>query len=215
MTTPIRNATREDAPFLAEIVQLAARSHVAKGLWDIALPDSEPSARLHAIEATLTTDEPSWCHYSNFVVAEVEEQPAAALSAFATDDPSFLPMHLALIAGFEAVGLDEAQVGEALGRMLVFMTCHVDDQPNAWVVEWVATLDSFRRRGLVRELLEFVLARGGEREHPLAQIGILIGNTSAQSAYESVGFALEFEKTSDEFEEAIGSPGLARLLRPY
>ena len=98
---------------------------------------------------------------------------------------------------------------------MVFVDCHEEDAEGAWVVEWVATLPDFRRRGLVHELLLAILEEGRERGHPRAQIGILIGNIPAQSAYENVGFRMTLEKTSERFEAVIGSPGLARLELEY
>ena len=94
MPTTIRPATRDDVPFLADVVMRAARSHVEKGLWDIAIPDSATAERdrLRCIEGVLATDQVSWCHYSNFIVAEVEGECAAALSAFAAPGSSTFPV---------------------------------------------------------------------------------------------------------------------------
>jgi ribosomal protein S18 acetylase RimI-like enzyme len=207
-------ATRDDAPFLAKVVQLAARSHLERGVWDMAVPSSEREC-LGCIEAVLLTPTPSWCHYSNFILAEVDGTPAAALSGFAAHSPELLPMERAFVAGFRAAGFGEEEIGAAFERILVFMTCHMEDEEGAWIVEWVAALPEFRRLGLVRQLLMEMLERGRERGHDLAQIGILMGNTPARRAYEDVGFKLAVERTAPEFEAQVGAPGLARLLRDY
>jgi hypothetical protein len=54
---------------------------------------------------------------------------------------------------------------------------------------------------------------GRERGHTQSQIAVLIGNTPAQRAYESAGFRVADEKRHPDFERAIGSPGIRRLLR--
>jgi translation initiation factor 4G len=214
MSTRIRSATRDDAPFLAKVVQLAARSHLEKGVWDLAVSGSEGDC-LRCIEGVLLTPTASWCHYSNFIVAEVDGAPAAALSGFAAHSSELLPMERAFVEGFRAIGFGDEEVVAAFQRILVFMTCHVEDEEGAWIVEWVAALPAYRRRGLVRQLLLEMLERGRERGHALAQIGLLMGNTPAQRAYEDVGFKFALERSSPEFEAAVGSPGLARLLRDY
>ena len=140
---------------------------------------------------------------------------AAALSGYAAHDESLLHMAAALAAGFETLGIRGDALRERLLRMLVYDACTTPDEPEAWVVEWVATLPEFQRRGLVRKLLDAVLERGRERGHPVAQLAILIGNTSAQRAYESVGFELTYEKRTPEFEAAIGAPGMARMVLRY
>ena len=108
--------------------------------------------------------------------------------------------------------MDDEQIGTAFQNVMVFLTCSSDDEQGAWIIEWVACLEEFRRQGLIRELMQAILERGRERGHTLSQIGLLHGNISAQRAYENVGFELEYEKTDPSFEAAVGCPGMARLL---
>ncbi|MBW2291962.1 MAG: GNAT family N-acetyltransferase [Deltaproteobacteria bacterium] len=211
MSHVIRPATQEDVPMLAEVVLLASRSHLEIGVFDLIIETNDDD-RLAAISTMLTTDTRSWCHYENFLLAWVDGRPAAALSGFAAHDESLLPLEKAFVAGFRAVGMDDEQIGTAFKNSLVFLTCSSDDEQGAWVIEWVACLEAFRRRGLIRELLQAILERGRERGHKLSQIGLLLGNISAQRAYEDVGFEIEYEKTDPSFEAAIGCPGMARLL---
>jgi len=212
MKLEVRQATRDDIPMLAEVVMLASRSHMPTGIFDLTILTNDED-RLKAVCATLSTEQRSWCHYENFLVATVDGEPAAALSGYAAYDETLLPMEKAFIAGYQAIHMTDEQIGAAFQVSLVFLTVSSDDEQDAWIIEWVACLDKFRRRGLVRELLVAVLERGRERGHSLSQIGILSGNVSAQRAYENVGFILEYEKTHPDFQEAIGCPGLTRLLR--
>jgi ribosomal protein S18 acetylase RimI-like enzyme len=212
MKLEIRQATRDDIPMLAEVVILASRSHMPTGIFDLAILSNDED-RLKAVRATLSTEQRSWCHYENFLVATVDGEPAAALSGYAAYDESLLPIEKALLAGYQAIDMTDEQIGAAFQASLVFLTVSSDDEKSAWIIEWVACLDKFRRQGLVRELLIAVLERGRERGHSLSQIGILTGNVSAQRAYENVGFILEYEKTHPDFQKVIGCPGLTRLLR--
>lgn len=211
MSHIIRAATPEDVPMLAEVVLLASRSQLEIGVFDLVIETNDDD-RLAAISAILTTEKRSWCHYENFLVAWVDGRPAAALSGYSAHDESLLPLEQAFVAGFRAIGMDNEQIGTAFKNSMVFLTCSSDDEQGAWIVEWVACLAEFRRRGLIRELLQAILERGRERGHALNQIGILLGNISAQRAYEAVGFELEYEKTDPAFEAAVGCPGMARLL---
>ncbi len=211
MSYLIRSATVYDVDLLARVVLLASRSHVTTGVWDLAIPGTDQD-RLRAISAALTTDEPSWCHHSNFIVAEVEGQPVAALSAYPANAELFLPLEQIFVKAFQAVGYGDDEVGQAFQRMMVFVETHVEDEEGAWIIEWVATLPEFRRRGLVHEMLLDRLDEGRKRGHARAQIAVLIDNLSAQKAYENVGFAVAFEKTSKDFEAKVGAPGIARMM---
>lgn len=212
MDLDIRQATRDDIPMIAEVVLLASRSHVVTGIFDLAI-HTDDEDRLTAIRAILGTEQRSWCHFENFLVAWVDGERAAALSGYAAYDETLFPMEKAFVAGYRAIGMTDEQIGAAFQASLVFLTCVTDDKADAWIIEWVACLDAFRRRGLVRELLLAILERGRDRGHTLSQIGILSGNVSAQRAYENVGFVLDYEKTHPDFQAALGCAGLARLLR--
>lgn len=217
MTTPtihIRDARESDLPLIAWVQQEAARSHLPRGFWDVAFPGAD-AERLRIIGRIAAAAPRSFCHWSGFLIAEADGRPAAALSAYTT--PSVTAGSLLFAAMGEALdaeGWTEPQRQAMGARMAPFMTCIPDTAEDAWVIEWVATRPEYRGRGLVRALLHAVLERGAQRGHSQAQIAVLIGNTPAQRAYEGVGFRVADEKTHPDFEDAVGSPGIRRLLKP-
>ena len=55
--------------------------------------------------------------------------------------------------------------------------------------------------------------RGRERRATTADIGVFIGNDSAQRAYEKAGYVVVEEKTHPDFEAVYGCPGVRQLRR--
>lgn len=213
MTFDIRPARLSDLPFLAWVQQEAARSHLPSGFWDLAFPGPDAD-RLRLIERIARADARSFCHWTRFLVAEVDGQPAAALSGYERpSEATGTLLAAAFSEAFDAEGWDGAQRRGMGERVAPFMTCILEAPEDAWVLEWVATKPEHRGRGLIRALLDAVLTRGRERGHDLAQVCVLIGNTPAQRAYEGAGFQVADEKRDPDFERAIGSPGIRRLLR--
>jgi ribosomal protein S18 acetylase RimI-like enzyme len=213
MSTTIRPATEADASFIAWVQQEAARSHLPYGFWDLAFigPDSW---RLALIEKIVRAEARSFCHWSSFLIAEVDGVPAAGLSGY--DKPSVTAGELLFAAmeeAFRAVGWTELQAGAMQERIVPFLTCIPETAEDDWVIEWVATRPEHRGKGLVKQLLQAILARGAERGHAQTQIAVLIGNTAAQRAYESAGFRVVDDKTSTSFEATFGTPGIRRMLR--
>ena len=209
----IRVASEADAPFLAWVQQEASRSHLPFGFWDLAIPGPD-EYRLGALEKIAGARARSFCHWSWFLVAEVGGVPAAGLAGYSDPEVTVdqaLPQ--AMFEGLTATGWTAAQIVGLGQRIAPFVTCVPIAEPGAWIVEWVATRPEYRGRGLIKALLQEVLALGATRGHTRAQIGVLIGNTPAQRAYESVGFRVVDEKVSDEFESTFGVPGIRRLLR--
>ena len=215
MSAPrIRAARPEDVPFLAWVVLAASRSHVERGAWDLTVEGRDDDERLAFLERMLTAERPHWCHRDGFLIAEVDGEPAAALSGYGVDDAALLDPGEAIALCSRASGWSEERLAAAFRRLSAFMGCLPEDEPGAWIVEWVATRPEHRRRGLVQALLGEILERGRQRGHATSQIMILSGNVSAQRAYERAGFRYVDERRSAVFQAATGSPGLLRMLRP-
>lgn len=204
-------AREEHVPFIAWVELAAARSHLERGTWDLYIDGTEAET-LRFIETLATTETRHFAHYSNFIVAQVGGEPAAALSGY-FDVELGLP---ALTAGIEEANrtlsrsADENAAGWQRAGSIALVS--IEHEPGAWIVEWVATRPEFRRRGLVDRLLSDMLQIGRGKGATTGEIGVFIGNDPAQRAYEKAGFAPVGEARHPEFEAAYGSPG-ARLLR--
>src|SRR5262249_453316 len=202
MTIAIRPATRDDATFLAWVMLTAARSHLARGIWDVVL-DSEEARRLRYLERLALTQTRSWSHSSRFLVAAVNGEPAAALCGYDPHEagaPALLP---AMNEVADELGWGEAQRPALAQRLAPIATCVSAEAEVAWIIGNVATRPEFRRHGLVDALLWEILDRGRQKGHRLAQVSVLIGNTAAQRAYEKVGFRVADEKRHPAFEAAL------------
>jgi translation initiation factor 4G len=102
---------------------------------------------------------------------------------------------------------------EAMGPALTILNVAPEHVPGAWIVEDVATKPEFRRRGLVDALMQEIMERGRKRGATVSDIGVFIGNDSAQKAYEKAGYVVVEEKTHPEFEAVYKSPGTRTLRR--
>src|SRR5258708_18667306 len=80
MGPAIRRALREDADFIARSILAAQRGHRPRGWFDIALNRPEPQC-LSFVARIAHARTVSWWHTSQFLIAEVEGSPAAALCA--------------------------------------------------------------------------------------------------------------------------------------
>jgi len=211
MNIGIRSAGPDDASFLAWVMLAAGRSHLSYGVWDHYVGGTEQDC-LSFLGLIATTEKPHLFHYSTFIMAEVNGQKAGALSGY---DPKVLGMKAftqALPEVFQKFGWSRDEQKAAFERYLPWMTCMPGDAEGAWIVESVAALPSYRRKGVVSCLLDEVLKRGRESGYKRAQIGVLVNNTPARRAYEKSGFKFDSEKKDQNFEATFGTPGIMRLL---
>ena len=211
MNIQIRSARPEDAQFLAWVILTSGRAHVKRGIWEVILGGTEEEC-LTFLQQLSVSKTPHLFHFSCFLVAEVDGHPVAALGGY---DPKLLgypALRQAVIEVSKQMGFsgpDEA----AMKRSEKVLCCIPEEVDEAWVIDSVATIPEFRRRGFVSKLLEEILEKGRKQGFRQAQINMYIGNIPAQKAYEKQGFRVLDQKRHPAFETEIGSPGMVSLLR--
>ena len=210
MDLKLRNATVDDAAFLAWLILTAGRAHVKRGIWEVILNQPEEDC-LSFLELLTITSTPHLFHNSCYLIAEAEARPVSGLGGY---DPDTLGYPRLLESLPEVYGkLGKLPTREmAAGKPPRITACIPPSVKGAWVIDSVATLPAFRRQGIVDRLLDNVLDVGRKKGYRQAQISIYIGNIPAQRAYEKHGFRLLDEWPDPYFEREIGSRGMARLI---
>jgi translation initiation factor 4G len=204
----IVDARQEHAPFIAWVILTAFRSHLEKGFWDFMRPGTDGEI-LRYLEALTTSKAPHWAHLPLFIVAEVDGEPAAALSGYLGEEHGVARLRDGMAEADAVTG--QAPDAEAIGRALTILNVAPEHAPGAWIVEDVATRPEFRRRGLVDALMQEIMERGRKRGATVSDIGVFIGNDSAQKAYEKAGYVVVEERTHPEFEAVYETPGVRTL----
>jgi len=212
MRIDTRLSLPDDAAFLSWVILTAGRAHVKRGIWEVILGESEPAC-LDFLERLTVTGKSHLFHHTCYLIAEVDGRPVAGLGGY---DPRVLG-YAALRQAVQEVLKEKGDVGlqeEAMNRRAArVLSCIPDDVQGAWIIDSVATLPNFRRKGIVSGLLEEIMEKGRRLGFRCAQINLYIGNTPAQHAYEKHGFRILDEKRDPEFEAEIGSPGMIRMVR--
>jgi len=207
----IRRAQPEDGPFLAWLILTSGRAHVQRGIWEVILGGTEEQC-LAFLQMLAVTKTPHLFHYTRFLIAEVDGCPVAGLGGYDPKSMGYPALRKAINEVVHQLGYSEPD-SEAMKRSQRVLVCIPEEVEGAWVIDSVATVPEFRRRGIVSELLGKMLEKGRGQGFHRAQINMYIGNTPAQKAYEKHGFKVVDENRDPVFEEEIGSPGMMRLLR--
>jgi ribosomal protein S18 acetylase RimI-like enzyme len=204
----IRSARAEDADFIARTILAAQRGHRPRGWLDIAL--ELPAAEVLAFVQQMTVARtPSWYHFSKFLVAEVDGEPAAALCALPASGTR-LAARSAIQEIADETGLDASGIFQRGGYAA---DCWVQGGEGDWMIEHVASLSAHRGRGLVQALIDHALAAGKVVGFARASISFLIGNEPAERCYAKAGFVLAEERRDGAFEALTGAPGFRRFGR--
>jgi ribosomal protein S18 acetylase RimI-like enzyme len=209
MLPRIRRGNSDDAEFLAWAMFAASRAHLTRGLWDLIIGADEAGC-LDYLRRLALAEPRSLYHYSNFLIAEVAGQRAAALCGFETQN-AWEIVGDAMAGVQRDLGWTQADAAASYQRVgPVWAGCMPPDVGADFALESVATLPEYRRQGLIGTLIDEVLRN---TDCKLAQITTYIGNDAALLAYEKSGFRVLDEKRCTEAEKILGVPGFTRLTR--
>ncbi len=205
-------ATPDHSAFLAQVVLAASRSQLARGPFDVALRLDDRDV-LDILEWMTLSELVSNCHFTKFLVAEIDGEPAGALAAFDAAETDLLPLGAALSDAYSGLGHDETGLAEVMNRIEALRRCLPTAVPGTWTVEWVAVDAVHRRRGICAALMRAILAKGAARGLREAQISTYTGNDAAIKTYERAGFRIESERRDPQFSAVLGVPGMITMLR--
>ena len=210
MDIKIRAARADDADFLSWLILTAGRAHVKKGIWEVILGMPEDQC-LYFLKLLSVTKIPHLFHHSCYLLADVDGSPVAGLGGYDPATTGNPALWKALPEVFQEVrgSSPDATMNGSQPRIL---NCIPELAKGAWVVDSVAAVHEFRRKGIVSKLLKEILLTGKQRGFKRAQINIYIGNVAAQRLYEKHDFKILDEIRDPYFEAQIGSPGMSRML---
>jgi len=211
VTATIRPALATDADFIALTILLAQRGPTPRGWLDIALGWSEPEV-FDFTRKLAAARQRSWWHTANFIIAEIDGAPAAALCA--------MPSHGTQTTAGRAIeeiardfGMSPSDVAAIYKRGAYSENCWIQGGDSDWLIEHVASQPGYRGRGLMQALIARALAAGEQAGFKRTSISFLIGNDPAERCYAKAGFSFAEEKRDAAFEALTGAPGFRRFQR--
>ena len=207
----IRSARLEDAEFIVQTILSAQRGYRPRGWFDVALGWPEAQGRDFIARIAVARVVSMW-HVSQFLIAEVDGKPAAALCA--------VPAAGTRPAAWRAIeevaaetALDPSELETIRRRGAYTRACWVQGGEGDWMIEHVATDPAYGGRGLVQALIAHALDKGRAAGFSRATVSFLIGNMPAERAYTKAGFVFADEKRDPAFEALIGAPGFRMFAR--
>lgn len=198
----IRTANASDASFIAWAILESSRAGKKQGVFDLIFSPADDIMKM--LETLIVHDIKTICHYSNFLIAEIDGQPVGALCGYDGYRLSWEKMSEAL----ESMGCQ----GDYKERIASYLLCEPEAEKNTLVLDFMVAKDEFRGLGVVKELVKKVLLNARLKGFRKAQTGIEIGSIETRLAYEKMGFTAKEEKRSDYYLEDFGRAGITRYV---
>jgi ribosomal protein S18 acetylase RimI-like enzyme len=202
MGIKIRKATSEDAELLAWAIMESSRSGKSAGVFDLIFQTSDDAALLDALQKLTATETKSYCHFSNFSVAEVGGEVAGVLCSY---EPRIAPREIFSKALAE-VGADEGYEERIAGYLL----CEPDIDRQTWVLDFLVEKPGHESFEIFKELVQKSLLTARLKGYRKVQTMVEIGSLQSQMIYEKLGFKFEDEKRSEYYKELFGRAGIMR-----
>ncbi|MDF1881967.1 GNAT family N-acetyltransferase [Sulfurimonas sp. MAG313] len=198
----IRTAKVEDAEFISWAILESSRAGKKHGLFDLIFAPSKNINK--SLENLVSNDVKTICHYSNFLIAEVDGKQAGALCGYDGYKLSWESMSEAL----SSMGCE----GDYKERISAYLMCEPELGKNTIFLNFMITKESFRGLGVLKALVKKVLLTARLKGFRKAQTDIEIGSIETQMAYEKMGFRKKEEKKSDYYLEEFGRAGITSYV---
>jgi len=206
MAITIKQATVDDAPFLAQMMLQSSRAGKKIGFFDLLFNTSDRDTILKALEKLTQTQAKSQCHYKNFLIASVDGQSVGTLCSYepriATKDE--------FIKAVAEIGYEE--IDDALQIM---SDCDFHLSKRTLVFDFMEELEGFIDVGVLKALMQKSLLTARLKGYTIAQTVIEIGSLENQLFYKKLGFQVVKQKECEFYKEKFGRSGVMLLSTEF
>lgn len=203
MSIKIRKATTQDAPFLAEMILQSSRSGKKECLFDLLFETKDDKQILKKLEALTTTAAKSYCHFDNFLIAELDGQKVGSLCTYEPRIATKQAFKDALVE----VGCSE----EVLEILEELHECDFDLNNRTLMFDFMEEADHFRDVGVLKALMQKSLLTARLKGYRIAQSIVEIGSLETIYSYKKLGFKEVQTKECEFYREKFGRAGLMLL----
>jgi hypothetical protein len=203
MKVTVRKATESDTVIICKAILSSSRAGKKVGLFDFVFQASDDVQLLEYIKRLTTTNTKSYCHYSNFFIAESAGVNVGAICAY---EPR-IATHDAFAKALEEIGIDESYHERIAGYLL----CEPEVDNQTWVLDFLMVEKEYKSIETYKEIITKSMLPARLKGYRKVQTMVEIGSVEPELMYKKLGFTVIDEKRSDYYEEQFSRSGIMRL----
>ena len=203
MSIKIRKATTGDLKFLAQMMLQSSRAGKKIGLFDLVFNTTDNAKILENLEALSQTTVKNQCHYSNFLIAELDGKSVGTLCSY---EPR-ISTKQTFVDGLKEIGCEE-DVSDSLE---VMYNCDFDLNNRTLMFDYMEELEGFIDVGVLKTLMQKSLLTARLKGYRIAQSIVEIGSLETLLFYKTLGFKEVKERECELYREKFGRNGLVLL----
>lgn len=205
MSIKIRKALSSDAPFLAQMILKSSRAGKKNGMYDLIFTTEKNI--LKNLEKLTSTTAKNSCHYSNFLIAELNGKSVGTLCSY---EPRIATRKVFLEA------LKEIDVDAKDSDFIKILdSCDFKLNTRTLIFDVMEELDGFLDVGILKDLMQKSLLTARLKGYTIAQTIVEIGSLDTLMDYKKLGFKEKESKECELYKEKFGRAGLVLLAYEF
>ena len=202
MNIQIKQATLADSEFLAEMILQSSRAGKKDGLFDLLFETNDDAVILEKLERLTKTTVKSHCHFSNFLIAKMDDNSVGTLCSY---EPRIATKESFIEALAEIECIDKEE------QLEVFYACDFQLNKRTLMFDFMEEKEGFLDVGILKALMQKSLLTARLKGYRIAQTIIEIGSLESKLLYKKLGFAEVNQLECALYKEKFGRVGLSLM----
>jgi hypothetical protein len=203
MSIKIRKALGEDSPFLAQMILQSSRAEKKIGIFDLIFEPNSDKELLESIEKLTNTGAKNHCHFSNFLIAEIDGQSVGSLCSY---EPRIATRDT-FMAALKEIGCDNT----AKDFLEILDACDFQLNKRTLIFDFMEEVEGHMDVGILKSLMQKSLLTARLKGYRIAQTMVEIGSLETLLYYKKLGFKEIKQKECELYKEKFGRAGLVLL----
>jgi len=202
MSIKIKQAKAEDSAFLAQMILQSSRAGKKDGLFDLLFGTNDNKIILQRLEELTRTEAKSHCHFSNFLIAELDGKSVGTLCSY---EPRISTKE-AFIKALTEIGCSDQNAA-----LEVMYVCDFNLNTRTLIFDFMEELEGFIDVGVLKALMQKSLLTARLKGYRIAQTMIEIGSLESELFYKKMGFKKVQQKECELYKEKFGRSGMSLM----
>lgn len=203
MSIKIRKATQGDAQFLAQMILQSSRAEKKVSMFDLVLSSKNDDELLENIKKLTQTSIKNYCHFSNFLIAEIDSKKVGTLCSY---EPRIATKE-SFINSLKEISKDD-NIDE---YQALLQECDFEQNNRTLIFDFMEEIDGFVDVGILKSLMTKSLLTARLKGYTIAQTIAEIGSLETILIYKKLGFREKKQKECELYREKFGRNGLTLL----
>ena len=203
MSIKIRKALSEDAPFLAQMILQSSRAQKKIGMFDVVFGLKDDNDVLEKLEMLTKTSVKSYCHFSNFLIAEIDGENVGSLCSY---EPRIATKE-AFLEALKEIGNEN----ENNDFLEILDSCDFELNKRTLIFDFMEELEGHMDVGILKALMQKSLLTARLKGYRIAQTMVEIGSLETLLYYKKLGFKEVKHQECELYKEKFGRAGLVLL----